>query len=316
MKKLVIIDGLNMFLRSYIINPTIDPKGNMIGGAVGFLKSLQKSCNDFDPDEVIIAWDGQGGSQKRKDMNKGYKAGRKPVRFNRRMFELSPKEEEHNKAYQHVRLMEYLNEMPIIQLIIDYVEADDIIAELVQHYKYRDYHKYIISSDRDFFQLVGDRTSLYRPIQKKLINKTDLISEHGIHPNNFALARAIAGDKSDNLDGVPRVGLKTIKSRFPFMADEKVQTVETLTEYCENLDKKVSVHRKIIEHADLIQDNYEIMQLYDPLIGGNAMRQIDYAVENFEPEFKKIKLQKLLMEDGQITINLDNLYRVLRKIIS
>ena len=316
MKKVVIIDGLNMFLRSYIINPTIDPKGNMIGGAVGFLKSLQKSCNDFDPDEVVIAWDGQGGSQKRKDMNKGYKAGRKPVRFNRRMFELSPKEEEHNKAYQHVRLMEYLNEMPIIQLIIDYVEADDIIAELVQHYKYRDYHKYIISSDRDFFQLVGDRTSLYRPIQKKLINKADLISEHGIHPNNFALARAIAGDKSDNLDGVPRVGLKTIKSRFSFMADEKVQTVETLTEYCKNLDKKVSVHRKIIEHADLIQHNYEIMQLYDPLIGGNAMRQINYAVENFEPEFNKINFQRLLMQDGQITMKLDNLYRVMKKIIS
>ena len=316
MKKVVIIDGLNMFLRSYIINPTIDPKGNMIGGAVGFLKSLQKSCNDFDPDEVVIAWDGQGGSQKRKDMNKGYKAGRKPVRFNRRMFELSPKEEEHNKAYQHVRLMEYLNEMPIIQLIIDYVEADDIIAELVQHYKYRDYHKYIISSDRDFFQLVGDRTSLYRPIQKKLINKADLISEHGIHPNNFALARAIAGDKSDNLNGVPRVGLKTVKSRFPFMADEKVQTVETLTEYCKNLDKKVSVHRKIIEHADLIQHNYEIMQLYDPLIGGNAMRQINYAVENFEPEFNKINFQRLLMQDGQITMKLDNLYRVMKKIIS
>jgi len=315
-KKLVIIDGLNMFLRSYIINPTMDPKGNMIGGAVGFLKSLQKTCNDFDPDEIIIAWDGQGGSQKRKDMDKGYKAGRKPVRFNRRMFELSETEQENNKAYQHVRLMEYLNEMPIIQLIIDYVEADDIIAELVQHDKYRDYHKYIVSSDRDFFQLVGDRTSLYRPIQKKLINKDDLISEHGIHPNNFALARAIAGDKSDNLDGVPRVGLKTVKSRFPFMADEKVQTVETLAEYCKNLDKKVSVHTKIIEHVDLIQHNYEIMQLYDPLVGGNAIRQIDYAVENFEPEFKKLELQKLLMQDGQITMKLDNLYRVLRKIIS
>ncbi len=294
----------------------MDPQGNMIGGAVGFLKSLQKSCNDFEPDEIIIAWDGQGGSQKRKDMNKGYKAGRKPVRFNRRMFELSDTEQENNKAYQHVRLMEYLNEMPIIQLIIDYVEADDIIADLVQHDKYRDYHKYIISSDRDFFQLVGDRTSLYRPIQKKLINKVDLISEHGIHPNNFALARAIAGDKSDNLDGVPRVGLKTIKSRFTFMANEKVQTVETLTEYCKNLDKKVSVHTKIIEHADLIQRNYDIMQLYDPLIGGNAQRQIDYAVKNFEPEFNKIGLQRLLMKDGQITMKLDNLYRVLRKIIS
>ena len=42
-----------MFLRSYIINPTMDPKGNLIGGSIGFLKSLQKVCNDFKPDEVI-----------------------------------------------------------------------------------------------------------------------------------------------------------------------------------------------------------------------------------------------------------------------
>jgi hypothetical protein len=58
------------------------------------------------------------------------------------------------------------------------------------------------------------------------------------------------------------------------------------------------------------------MQLYDPLIGGNAMRQINYAVENFEPVFNKLTLQRLLMKDGQITMKLDNLYRVLRKIIS
>tara|TARA_R110002110_G_scaffold18419_1_gene77238 strand:- start:319 stop:621 length:303 start_codon:yes stop_codon:yes gene_type:complete len=100
------------------------------------------------------------------------------------------------------------------------------------------------------------------------------------------------------------------------MADEKIQTVKTLTEYCKGLDKKVSAHTKIIEHAELIQHNYEIMQLYDPLIGGNAIRQIDYAVENFEPEFNKLELQKLLMEDGQITMRLDNLYRILKQIIS
>ena len=49
----------------------MDPQGNMIGGAVGFLKSLQKSCNDFDPDEIIIAWDGSGGSQKKKGYEQG-----------------------------------------------------------------------------------------------------------------------------------------------------------------------------------------------------------------------------------------------------
>ena len=291
MKKVVIIDGLNMFLRSYIINPTMDPKGNLIGGSIGFLKSLQKVCNDFKPDEVIIAWDGQGGSQKRKEMNKDYKAGRKPVRFNRRMFELSDVEQEHNKAYQHVRLMEYLNELPIMQIVIDYVEADDIIAVLNGHPKYRQWHKYIISSDRDFFQLVGDRTSLYRPIQKKLVTQDDLLDEYGIHPNNFALARAIAGDKSDNLPGIPRAGLKTIKNRFPFMGNEEVQTVETLAEYCRNVDKPVKLHTNILAGLDLIENNYDIMQLYKPVISNVSKQQVEFAIKHFEPEWNKIQFQ-------------------------
>jgi 5'-3' exonuclease len=232
------------------------------------------------------------------------------------MFELSDTEQEHNKAYQHVRLMEYLNELPIIQIVIDYVEADDIIAVLNGHPKYRDYHKYIISSDRDFFQLVGERTSLYRPIQKKLVTEDSLLAEHGIHPNNFALARAIAGDKSDNLNGVPRVGLKTVKSRFPFMVDEKVQSVETLAEHCRNVAKPISVHTKILGNLELIQKNYDIMQLYEPVISGTNQRSINYIVDNFEPEFNKLAFTKLLMEDGQITMNLDRLYLIFKKIIS
>jgi len=58
------------------------------------------------------------------------------------------------------------------------------------------------------------------------------------------------------------------------------------------------------------------MQLYDPVISGYSKKQIDYAVLNFEPEYNKIGFQKLLMEDGQITMKLDNLYRVLKQINS
>ena len=79
MKKLLIIDGLNMFLRKYIVNPALAHDGHPIGGCIGFIKSLQKVCGMFSPDEIIIAWDGHSGSSKRKEMNKGYKDGRKPV---------------------------------------------------------------------------------------------------------------------------------------------------------------------------------------------------------------------------------------------
>ena len=116
MKNLLIIDGLNMFLRNYVVNPTLAPDGHPLGGCIGFLKSLQKVCGMFTPDEIIIAWDGHSGSSKRKQMNEGYKDGRKPVRFNRRMVELNEEEQKLNKAEQYIKLVEYLNETPIIMI--------------------------------------------------------------------------------------------------------------------------------------------------------------------------------------------------------
>jgi hypothetical protein len=82
------------------------------------------------------------------------------------------------------------------------------------------------------------------------------------------------------------------------------------------VDKQLSCHRKILEHLDVVEKNYEIMQLYEPQISGVNKRSIDYIVENFEPEFNKLNFTKLLMEDGQITIKLENLYVTCRKIIS
>ena len=315
MKKLLIIDGLNMFLRSYVVNPTLAPSGEPIGGCIGFIKSLQKVCGMFSPDEIIIAWDGHSGSSKRKQMNKNYKAGRKPIRFNRRMVELNEDQQEINKAHQYIRLVEYLNETPTIQIVVDYVEADDIIAYACGHNKYRGWHKHIISSDRDFYQLIGDDVTLYRPIQKKLVDEQSLMEEHGIHPNNFALARAIAGDKSDNLPGIHRAGLKTIKNRFPFMGNEEIQTVETIAQACEDVDKKIKLHENILANLDLIQSNYDIMQLYEPVISSTTKRQINFAIEDFQPEWQKLDFQRLLMEDGQITLKLETLFGNFNKIL-
>ena len=101
--------------------------------------------------------------------------------------------------------------MPVIQLMVDFVEADDIIAYVCNNQKYKDWNKIIISSDKDFYQLLGDDSVwIWRPIQKLLLNGTQLLYKEGIHPNNYALARAIDGDKSDNIEGVPRIGMKTI----------------------------------------------------------------------------------------------------------
>ena len=82
MKRLMVVDGNNAFIRHYIVNPSISTNGQPIGGLVGFLRGLQKLSRMIRPDGIVVVWDGAGGSRKRKSMVKTYKEGRKPVRLN------------------------------------------------------------------------------------------------------------------------------------------------------------------------------------------------------------------------------------------
>ena len=314
MKNVIIIDALNMFLRSYVISPHLNKKGWPIGGTIGFLKSLQKVARDFDADEIIIAWDGHEGSQRRRSMNKDYKGGRKPVRFNRRMVELPPEKEEANKGYQQVRLMEYLNEMPVIQLVADFTEADDIIALVINHPRYNGWKKTIISSDKDFFQLCRDDVQIYRPIQKKIVTKQTIIDDFKIHPKNFAVARAIEGDKSDNLPGIRGAGLKTIAKRFPYLIREDEYEVADIIRDCAMQGKKLKIHENIQNNEKLIKDNYAIMQLQFPNIRPMNREIIKNAINDFEPYFDKIKFSQMLAEDDGLSLNFNDLQAVFRKI--
>ena len=118
-KRVLVIDALNMYFRAYIVDPSLSANGQPIGGLKGFLKSLQKLMRDTNPDKVVICWDGPGGSQKRKSMVKSYKDGRKPIRLNRSIRNLSESEEVENKIWQQTRLVEYLNNTPIIHKLDD-----------------------------------------------------------------------------------------------------------------------------------------------------------------------------------------------------
>ncbi len=314
MKNVVIIDALNMFLRSYVISPHLNKKGYPVGGTIGFLKSLQKVARDFNADEVIVAWDGHEGSQRKRSMNKDYKGGRKPVRFNRRMIDLPEDQEAANKGYQQIRLMEYLNLMPVIQLIADYTEADDIIAHVVQSKHYEGWNKVIVSSDKDFFQLCDDDVSVYRPIQKKTLNKQSILDEFKIHPKNFALARAIVGDKSDNLPGVKGAGLKTVAKRFPYLIREDVYDVSDIIRDCSMQGKKMKIHENIARSEQLLKDNYKIMQLYYPNIRPINRSMIDKSLQDFEPFFSKIKFTQMLFDDDAGHLNFNDLMQVFRRI--
>ena len=314
MKKVMIIDGLNMFLRSYIVVPSMDPRGNPSGGTYGFMKSLQKICGKFQPDEIVVCWDGQGGSQKRKEIDKNYKEGRSPVRFNRRLIDLSPEETEKNKYNQQMRLMEYLNDLPVIQTMIDFVEADDCISYIAQHKRYNEWEKIIVSSDKDFFQLIAKDVRLYRPIQDQIVTYDSLIEEFKIHPKNFALARAMVGDKSDNLPGVPRVGMKTVASKFDFLIENKPYEVEDVISSCKAVNKKLKFHENILKSEELVNKNYKIMQLYSPSISKIHKDQINFSLKEFEPKMKKLELTQKLHYDGIKAGSFTVLFNVLKKI--
>ena len=314
MKKVMIIDGLNMFLRSYIVVPSMDPRGNPSGGTYGFMKSLQKICGKFQPDEIVVCWDGQGGSQKRKEIDKNYKEGRSPVRFNRRLIDLSPEETEKNKYNQQMRLMEYLNDLPVIQTMIDFVEADDCISYIAQHKRYNEWEKIIVSSDKDFFQLIAKDVRLYRPIQDQIVTYDSLIEEFKIHPKNFALARAMVGDKSDNLPGVPRVGMKTVASKFDFLIENKTYEVEDVISSCKAVNKKLKFHENILKSEELVNKNYKIMQLYSPSISKIHKDQINFSLKEFEPKMEKLELMKKLHYDGINSASLNVLFNSMKKI--
>ena len=114
-KRLLLIDGMNNFLRSYVVNPSLDANGSHIGGMVGFINSLKKAMTETKPDAVIVAWEGANGSRKRKEINKNYKAGRKPPRLNRE-YEFTAEEEAENKLQQLLMLIDHLEKLPVLQL--------------------------------------------------------------------------------------------------------------------------------------------------------------------------------------------------------
>ena len=214
----MIIDSLNQFLRSLVVNPTLSPNGQRIGGIVGYMKTLQKLSREIKPDRIIVCWDGQGGSARRRSENKNYKEGRKPLRLNWNN-DLDEEATLKNKLWQTSRLMEYLNHLPVCQLMFASTEADDIVSIVCKELP--NDQKVIVSSDKDFYQLLDDKTIIFRPVQNELINRKKILEDFGIHPNNFAISRAISGDNSDNLSGVKGAGLATVAKRLPFLKEEK-----------------------------------------------------------------------------------------------
>lgn len=314
MKRVLIIDALNAYLRAYIVDPSLSAHGQPIGGIKGFIKILQKLVRETQPDEIAVIWDGPNGSAKRKIMDKNYKSGRKPLRLNRAFNNLSEDEVRENKTWQQVRVMEYLNQMPIVQTIIPEIEADDVIAYITKMEYYKGWQKIIVSNDKDFMQLCDDETVLYRPTKKEILNRQRVIEQTGVHPTNMALARAIIGDASDNLPGIRGAGFATVAKRLNFLSSDKCYTIQDVIEFCEKTGSKLKFFSNIVEGKGLIEHNYKMMQLYAPQMSFQSKMVVKEAIENFEYTFNKTEIIGMMREDGFGELNWEDLRTNLNRI--
>ena len=296
-EKILIIDAMNTFIRNYVADPTIGLNGEPIGGCRGFLKTLQKLLREINPEKVIVVWDG-GSSSKRRALSKQYKEGRKPLKLNRAYGGMSTEEEIKNRYDQVAKTINYLNLMPVMQLLVEDVEADDIIGYLVSLPSLSEDYKIIVSMDKDFFQLCDDKTIVYRPVQDRFLTKDRIVEDYGIHPKNFAVARAMDGDKSDNIQGVKGVGLKTVAKRLSFLSEDRTYTLKEVFEHCSVSGEKIKFFKDVLREKKKIELNYKLMQLYNPIFSSNTALKINESLKSFVPSLNKMKIIKHMYHDG------------------
>ena len=295
----LLIDGMNLFIRVFSAIPTTNEDGVHVGGIVGFLRSLAYSINMIRPTRTIIVFDGKGGSNRRRKIFPQYKMGRKmSYRLNRAHNFLTREEEQQMMIRQLNRVVEYLECLPVSIMNMENIEADDVIGYLSKHI-YKNNKTTIVSTDKDFLQLVDETTSIYSPTKKKMYNEDEVFEEYGIHPKNFLLFRMFDGDKSDGIPGVNGIGMKTLVKLFPFMKTKEKYTLDDIYRSAET--QKNPLCEKVLQSKDLLDLNKQLMDLEDGIISGQTKLKVKEIVERPIQRLIKHRFQTMFLEDKMYT---------------
>lgn len=236
MKRLVVIDGKSVFYRGYYAMPGLSTRdGTPTGGVFGFASLALELMKKLEPDYVAVAWDKKGTSiRRRREVYPEYKAGRK-----------APPEDFFAQIPMLHELLEAFG-WPLYEL--DDYEADDIMGVLAKQASEQGIETCLITSDLDMLQLIGPLTHVYA-LKKGLTNIEQFDvgyfeQKYGISVKQFLDLKALKGDSSDNLPGVPGVGEKT--------AVQLLQEYGTLDNIYAHLDDiKPSVTKKLEAGKDL-----------------------------------------------------------------
>ncbi len=246
MKKLLLVDGSNLLFQMFYGMPSriINKEGKPIQGILGFVGALLKIIKAISPSHICILFDGEHENP-RKAIQREYKA-------NRPDFSTLPEEETPFSQLEGIYKALALLKIPFKELT-DY-EADDYIASYTA--LYQDEMQIVISSwDSDYFSLIHDNVTIYRYKGKKsyFCDEAYLRQKLHIQPKQYIFHKALVGDPSDHILGIPKIGIAT--------ASKIVNTYSTIQELYEKGCLEV-YYKYLIGYKEQIEENYKLISFY------------------------------------------------------
>jgi DNA polymerase-1 len=218
----------------------------------GFFKAMGHYAEQFPVTQVAVAWDGKHSSARR-ELFPAYKAGREAQR------KVDPKME--------AKWQESKKQIPVIRAMccalgwtqIDGTEADDAIAIVAQKAAMAGIQSVIVSSDKDFYQLVGEHISIYNPMQGaqvRHITISNFEAVKGMRPDQWLDFRAMMGDASDGIPGAKGVGEKTARGIIATFG-----SAERFALMCRNGHKPDRFQKKLLDGWDDFMLSRQLMDL-------------------------------------------------------
>lgn len=190
--KLLLVDASNSIYRAFYALPAFsNARGVPTNATLGFVTMLQRALRDYEPEYVCVAWDSPGPNR-RKKIYAGYKATRDATPDDLRA--------------QFPAIREIVAAYGIASLEHPGEEADDVIATLTQKALAQGIEVWILSTDRDLMQLVGDRVRLVDTMRDRVYGPAEVRDRFGVAPEQVLDFRALTGDSSDNIPGVRGIG--------------------------------------------------------------------------------------------------------------
>ena len=241
--KLMILDGNSIVNRAfYGVRPLNAPDGRPTNAVYGFLAILQKLLEEQKPEAVCVSFDLKAPTFRHKEYE-GYKAQRKAM----------PEE----LAEQIPMLKETLDAMGIRRYELEGYEADDILGTASAICERDGWDCVIVTGDKDSLQLISDKTSVCNV--KTRMGQTETIvytperfrEEYGFEPKLMVDLKALMGDSSDNIPGVPGVGEKTAMALV-----QNYGTIENIYAKLDSLDVKDGVKKKLAQGKDSAEKSY------------------------------------------------------------